>query len=96
MVSLIIELFNSQKFNPNGAQLIVTTHNELLLRKIRRDQMVFVNKNEYGLSSMSSLYNSKPGVRSDASFDKDYLQGKFGGIPKINDQLKLDLNFDQE
>ena len=96
MVRLIIELFNSPKFNPNGAQLIVTTHNELLLKKLRRDQMVFVNKNEYGLSSLSSLYGSKSGVRSDASFDKDYLQGKFGGVPKINDQLKLDLDFDQE
>jgi len=96
MVSLVIELFNSPKFNPNGAQLIVTTHNEQLLKKIRRDQMVFVNKNEYGLSSLNSLYSSKLNVRSDASFEKDYLQGKFGGIPKINDQLKLDLNFDQE
>ena len=96
MVSLIIELFNSPKFNPNGAQLIVTTHNEQLLKKIRRDQMIFVNKNEYGLSSLSSLYSSKLNVRSDASFEKDYLQGKFGGIPKINDQLKLDLDFDRE
>lgn len=96
MVNLIMELFNSIKFNPNGAQLIVTTHNELLLKRMRRDQMIFVNKNEYGLSSMSSLYSSKLNVRSDASFDKDYLQGKFGGIPKINDQLKLDLDFDRE
>lgn len=96
MVNIIIGLFNSPKYNPNGAQLIVTTHNEELLRKIRRDQMIFVNKNEYGVSSLSSLYSSKPSIRSDASFNKDYLQGKFGGIPKINDQLKLDLDFDNE
>lgn len=95
MVRVIMDLFNSSKFNPNGAQLIVTTHNELLLKKMRRDQMIFINKNEFGLSSLSSLYNIKLGVRSDASFDKDYLQGKFGGIPKLHDQLKLDLNFDQ-
>ena len=96
MVDIIIGLFNSPKFNLNGAQLIVTTHNEQLLKKIRRDQMVFVNKNEFGISSISSLYLSKLNVRSDASFEKDYIQGKYGGIPKINDQLKLDLNFDTE
>lgn len=96
MVSIIIELFNSPKFNPNGAQLIVTTHSELLLKKIRRDQMIFVDKNDFGMSTLSSLYKSELKVRSDASFDKDYLQGKYGGIPKINKQLKLDLNFDAE
>jgi AAA15 family ATPase/GTPase len=96
MVILIIDLFNSTKYNPNGAQLIVTTHNEQLLKKVRRDQMIFVNKNQYGISSLSSLYTSKPNVRSDASFDKDYLQGKFGGVPKINDQLIIDFNSGEE
>jgi len=94
IVSIIIELFNSPKYNPNGAQLIVTTHNEVLLKKIRRDQMIFVNKNDFGVSTLSSLYKSASKIRSDASFDKDYLQGKYGGVPKINKQLKLDLNFD--
>jgi hypothetical protein len=58
--------------------------------------MVFVSKNDYGLSSLSSLYLSKFNVRSDASFDRDYLKGKFGGIPKINHQLNLDLDFDSD
>lgn len=90
----IISFFNSKKFNPNGAQIIFTSHSTLPLKKLlRRDQMVFVEKDEYGCSAISSLYVKNPKVRNDASFSKDYLAGKYGAIPRINIQLKL---FDSE
>jgi uncharacterized protein len=86
----VIKIFNSEKYNPNGAQLIFTSHNPIILRKgLRRDQMVLVEKNDYGVSSMSSLYEKAPKVRNDASFDKDYLIGKYGGIPRLGSQLNL-------
>lgn len=51
--------------------------------------MAFVNKNEYGISSFGSLYDNDPGIRNDASFDKDYLLGKYGAIPNLGFQLDL-------
>jgi uncharacterized protein len=86
----VIGLFNSKKTNPNGAQLIFTTHNTNVLKKgLRRDQMVFVEKDMYGVSSLQSLYSKDPKVRNDASFDKDYLSGKYGAIPGLGSQLDL-------
>lgn len=81
----LLRLFQS-KLN-NGSQLIVTTHDTNLLRKdlFRRDQIWFVEKDQYGVSDLYSLVeykiNQATSVRNDASFSKDYLAGKYGAIP---------------
>lgn len=93
----IISFFNSKKYNPNGAQIIFTSHSTLPLKKLlRRDQMVFVDKDDFGVSTIDNLYNKAPDVRNDASFDKDYLLGKYGSIPRINIQLNLFDSFDAD
>jgi uncharacterized protein len=91
LFEIIVSFFNSEKYNSGGAQLIFTAHDTNLLKKhLRRDQMVFVNKNEFGVTSMGSLYQLKPEVRNDASFEKDYLKGLYGAIPSIRaQQLRL-------
>jgi hypothetical protein len=96
LVEQIVSLFNSKKYNPNGAQLIFTSHNINLIKKgVRRDQMVFAEKDDYGNSTIGSLYAKDPKVRKDASFDKDYFMGKYGGIPNLNSQLNL-FNGDEQ
>ena len=86
----VISLFNSKKTNSNGAQLIFTSHNTNILKKgLRRDQMIFVEKDKFGVSTMQSLYSKDPKIRKDASFDKDYLSGKYGAIPGLGSQLNL-------
>ncbi len=81
----IIKLFNSSTSNPNNAQLIFMTHDtNLLSNKIfRRDQIWFTEKNRYGATALYSLaeYN----IRSDASFESDYIKGKYGAVPYIGD-----------
>lgn len=82
LLKFIIDLFyvdNSQ------AQLIYTTHDTTLMDKkfFRRDQIWFVQKDEFGYSELVSLSDYK--VRSDASFEKDYLAGVYGGIPFLNE-----------
>ena len=78
LTNLIVDLFCSSK--NHQAQLIFTTHDiSLLSRRRRRDEIVFVEKNARGESSLYSLSDLK--VREDASFGKDYLQGKYGAIP---------------
>lgn len=86
----IVSLFNSNKFNPNGSQLIFTSHNTHVLKKgLRRDQMYFTDKDYMGASSLDSLHNKNSSVRNDASFDKDYLSGKYAAIPNLGSQLNL-------
>lgn len=82
LTKLIVDIFQSS--NNQKAQLIFTTHDISLLNKdqFRRDEVVFVDKDERGRSRLYAL--SDLNVREDASFNKDYLQGKYGAIPIFN------------
>jgi len=87
----IIRLFNNSKTNPHNAQLIFTTHNMLLMnpKLLRRDQIYFVEKNEYGISNMYSLYDIDLDIRSNFNYLNNYLAGRFGAIPYLGE---FDLN----
>ena len=78
----IVDIFCSSQ--NKKAQLIFTTHDISLLNnnQFRRDEIVFVDKNEHGESNLYALSDLK--VREDATFNKDYLQGKYGAIPIFN------------
>lgn len=83
----LIKVFQS-KANAKNAQLIFASHDTNLLRNdlFRRDQIWFTEKNnETGSSDLYSLVeykiNHATSVRNDASFEKDYLLGKYGAIP---------------
>lgn len=82
LLKFIIDLFYTEK---SMAQLIYTTHDTTLMDKkfFRRDQIWFVQKDEFGYSELLALSDFK--VRSDASFEKDYLAGVYGGIPLLKD-----------
>lgn len=88
----ILELFNSKE--NIGAQLIFTTHDTNLLSSdlLRRDQVEFVEKDKYGASHLYSLVQFK-GIRNNATFEKDYIQGKYGAIPFLGNFHKI-LNFE--
>lgn len=77
----ILDLFANPNSNPNGAQLIATTHDTNLLCSdtIRRDQIWFAEKNELGETEIFPLTNFKP--REGDNFQKGYLKGRFGAIP---------------
>lgn len=47
----------------------------------RRDQIWFMEKNRYGATDLYSLAEYK--VRNDASFESDYIKGRYGAIPYI-------------
>jgi AAA15 family ATPase/GTPase len=91
IITMVMGLFNSDKYNKNGAQLVAVSYNQQILKKLRRDQIVFLNKDAYGASSITALYIFNPSVRSNAFFDKEYLQGQYGGVPNISDVFNLDL-----
>lgn len=89
LTSRIIALFNSKETNPQNAQLVFTTHDTNLLSAniFRRDQIWFTQKDRYGATELYSLAEYK--VRNDASFEKDYLSGKYGAIPILGDLARL-------
>lgn len=87
----VIKLFNSSVFRSN-AQLLAASHDTALLDRelLRRDQIYFIEKDMYGASKAISLVEYKP--RKDTTFDKNYLDGKYGAIPFIEDLEKLIAN----
>jgi hypothetical protein len=79
----VVGLFHSDETNPHKAQLVFATHDTSLLCKeqFRRDQIWFTEKDRYGATDLYSLAELQ--VRNDASFDKDYIAGKYGAVPFI-------------
>ena len=84
----LLDLFLSKSKNINS-QLILASHESSLLTQklLRKDEIWFVVKNEYGSSQMHSLEEYK--VRFDKEIRKDYLLGRFKAIPKIGNRNDL-------
>jgi len=85
----IISLFNSTK--NNKSQIIVATHTTELMSPdlLRKDQIDFVEKDIYGRSYLYTLVEIK-GIRNTASFEKDYLKGKYSAIPFLGNHDELE------
>lgn len=90
---LTLRLINFfHQFNKSNAQLICAVHDISLLNKetFRRDQIWFVEKNQFGASELVSLGDFKTDkVRNKSAFDKNYLEGKYGAIPYFDRDEKL-------
>jgi uncharacterized protein len=85
LVKYIIKLFHNPITNPKGAQLIFNTHDTTIMDQeiFRRDQIWFVEKDEDGCSHLYSLLEYSP--RNKEALSKNYLQGRYGSIPFIED-----------
>lgn len=84
----IIKLFNSNKIE-SKAQLLIASHDTALIDRdlLRRDQIYFIEKTYNGSSKAISLVEYKP--RKESPYDKNYLDGRYGGIPFIEDLESL-------
>lgn len=73
--------------NPNDAQIIVNTHDLMLMDTdtlFRRDQILFADKDaDTGAASVYCLTDYR-GVRKDMDIQKSYLVGRFGAMPYID------------
>jgi hypothetical protein len=97
----ITKLFHSRESNRNNAQLIFATHDTNLLNygNYRRDQVFFVEKDIFGASSMYSLVDYREGgksIRKDRSFEKDYIKGRYGAIPFIDNLTNIKLEWHEK
>ena len=94
----IINLFHNSETNIGKGQLIYSTHDTVNLNKdtFRRDEIWFTEKNRDGVSEMYALSDymlddengnnkSSKKVRNDATYNKDYLTGRYGAIPVLEE-----------
>jgi hypothetical protein len=79
----LVELFQTGDANPNGAQLVFSTHDSTLmdLELFRRDQIWIVEKDRAGASRLSSLYDFEEKPRNNEAVQRRYLAGRYGGVP---------------
>ncbi|MBF4636214.1 ATP-binding protein [Agreia pratensis] len=93
LVSQVVRLFQSEKTNPHQAQLLISTHDVTVMMNtgdysaLRRDQVWFVQKDDDGGSTLTALADYKP--RKDEVFSRSYLNGRYGAIPRIDDDAFL-------
>lgn len=88
LVRKILRLFHDPEINKKGAQLIFTTHSESLMAEkglFRRDQLWLVEKDATQAASLYSLAEFT--LRKNTDIAKGYMQGRFGGIPIVSDEL---------
>ena len=91
----IINLFHNSDINKGNGQLIYSTHDTVNLNKetFRRDEIWFAEKDKDGISEIYALSdyileddkNVGKKVRNDATYNKDYLTGRYGAIPVLED-----------
>jgi len=91
LLRYIVNMFHDKEINKNNAQLIYTTHDIYTLTKdtFRRDEIWFVDKDTNGVSKLYSLAEYKldddKKVRNDASYNKEYLLGRYGAVPLLKE-----------
>ena len=98
LVRRLVRIVHSSRHNSPGNQLMFTTHDTHLLGRdelLRRDQVTICSKDRFGRSSTRRLDEFQDEARSDANLQKQYLQGRFGGIPQFGPTLE-DVPVDEE
>ena len=93
LLRYVISLFKNPKVNENGAQLLFTSHDMSTMKNtvFRRDEIWFAALNEMRSSEIYSLYEIRhednERVKSTAAFDKQYLEGRYGADPYLQNML---------
>lgn len=92
LIKEIIKMFNSVEYNKKNAQLIFTTHNLLLLdyNLFREDQIWFLENNDVATGTELYSLSDIEGYEKNSYLLRDYLNGNFGGIPKLK-EFGIDL-----
>lgn len=93
LLRYVISMFKNRKINKHGAQLLFTSHDIATMKNtvFRRDEIWFAALNENHSSEIYSLYEIRrednERVNSTAAFDKQYLEGRYGADPYLQNML---------
>ncbi|WP_165226133.1 AAA family ATPase [Aquisphaera insulae] len=96
LVRRLLRVVHGRTFNNAGNQILFTTHDtHLMNRLLRRDQIMICKKSRFGRSAARRLDEYQDTARSDANLEKQYLDGRFGGVPQFGPTLE-DVPVDAE
>ena len=93
LLRYVILLFKNKEINRHGAQLLFTSHDMSTMKNsiFRRDEIWFAAENEAHESDVYSLHEmrSEDGtlIKNTASYDKQYLEGRYGADPYLQNML---------
>lgn len=93
LLRYVISIFKNQKINQHGAQLLFTSHDMATMKNtvFRRDEIWFAALDEDQSSEIYSLYEIRrednERINSTAAFDKQYLEGRYGADPYLQNML---------
>lgn len=79
----LVGLFQDERLNPKGAQLLFTSHETSIISKdfMHKDQIWFITRPDNQHTELTPLSDFK--VRDVEAFQRAYLGGKYGAIPNI-------------
>jgi uncharacterized protein len=81
----LIRLFHDPATNPQGAQLVFTSHDTSLLNHLNRDEVWLTEKQEDGATRLGALAEfAGERVRKSQNLEKAYLNGRFGALPDVD------------
>ncbi len=85
LADFILDLIHASE----SSQLLFTSHNTNLIdvKRLRRDQIVFVNKTENAATIVYSLYDFKD-FRENMDAEKGYIQGRFDAVPYVDSSVE--------
>lgn len=85
LVRRLINMFQTPEHNPNGAQLIFSTHDTSLLDHtlFRRDQIWFTEKDADQATRLYPLTDFS--ARKQEAWERGYLAGRYGAVPFFSD-----------
>lgn len=85
LADFILDLIHASE----RSQLLFSSHNTNLIdvKRLRRDQIVFVNKTEDGATEVYSLYDFKD-FRENMDAEKGYMQGRFDAVPYVDSSVE--------
>lgn len=93
LLRYVISLFKNPAINKNGAQLLFTSHDMSTMKNtvFRRDEIWFAAENEKHQREIYSLYEIRrednERVNNTAAYDKQYLEGRYGADPYLQNML---------
>ncbi|MCF7790537.1 MAG: ATP-binding protein [Victivallales bacterium] len=84
LVKRLLQTYLNSCSKDSRSQLIFTTHDLMLIDQnlLRRDEMWVMERDKEEASKLYSISDYKD-VRNDKDIRKSYIQGRFGGVPRI-------------
>lgn len=84
LTARLVRLFQGRSSNPEGAQLLFTSHDTNLLNHLNRDEVWLTQKDGRGATRFAALSDfAGERVRRSQNIESGYLSGRFGALPDI-------------